>query len=480
MSRMDGHRPDPPFVDGPLWAARLALLFIFVALVLQAVAPVLLQRRLAPLRQQAGAADEARTLVSRIQFSLASQMAALRGALLAADTANPRLYVEAAALERATYPALDTITSQLSDSAAVRLDQLRALSAGWHTRVNEEAVLRRRAGAAGALRGSGQRLYDSVLVRARSLDLAIAAAAAERRGEIRRAERREDTMTGVMSLSALLAAALLGWIAHRMRALAHEAAAREEEAERALAEARRLSASRERLLRGITHDLKNPLGAADGYTQLLQEGVEEEPGPGQLWMLERIRSCHATALQLIGELLDLSQAESGTLRVALGPVDVGEIARAAAAEFEGSARAAGHAFTVYTAEPPLACVTDEGRVLRIVGNLLSNAAKYTPPPGRIVLEAVDSEGRGPAGEGGVALRVRDTGPGIPPEEREAIFGEFHRLHDGGTAGHGLGLATSRRIARLLGGDVTVDDAPGGGAMFTLWLPAGNPTLREEG
>ncbi len=478
---MDKRRPAPRPVDGPLWAARLALLFIFVALVVQAVAPVLLQRRLAPLRQQAEAADEARTMVSRIQFSLASQMAALRGALLAADTANPRLYVEAASLERATYPVLDSLASELSDSAALRLARLRALSTRWHIRVDEEAVLRRRAGSAGALRGSGQRLYDSVFVQAQSLDRAIAAAAAGRRGEIRRAEEREDVVAGVMSLSALLAAALLGWIAHRMRGLAREAAAREQEAEHALAQARRLSASRERLLRGVTHDLKNPLGAADGYTQLLQEGVDGSPGPKQQRMLERIRACHATALQLIGELLDLSQAESGTLRVALGPADVAEIARAAASEFEGRAGAAGHEFAVHAPDRPLACVTDRGRVLRIVGNLLSNAAKYTPPPGRIGLEAADGDGSGPAGEqGGVALRVRDTGPGIPPEEREGIFDEFHRLHDGQTAGHGLGLATSRRIARLLGGDVTVDDAPGGGAVFTLWLPTGNPTPREEG
>jgi signal transduction histidine kinase len=70
-----------------------------------------------------------------------------------------------------------------------------------------------------------------------------------------------------------------------------------------------------------------------------------------------------------------------------------------------------------------------------------------------------------------ALRVRDTGPGIPPEQREAIFDEFTRLHDGtGIKGHGLGLAISRRVARLLGGDLDVSGVPGEGATFTLWLP----------
>jgi signal transduction histidine kinase len=80
--------------------------------------------------------------------------------------------------------------------------------------------------------------------------------------------------------------------------------------------------------------------------------------------------------------------------------------------------------------------------------------------------------------GWIELRVCDTGPGIPPGEREAIFDEFHRLHDGEAAGHGLGLASSRRIARLLGGDVTVEDAPGGGSVFSLWLPAGAPAGQE--
>lgn len=459
-------------------AGWLALLFVFVALAVLAVAPMLLQRRLAPLRRQAEAADEARTLLTRIQLGLASQMSALRGALLASGSSQSTSYAEAVALELSAYPPLDSLAAQLSDSAQASLVRLRGLSARWHASVDEEAVLRRVPGAGGAVQGRGLRLYEEVLLQARVLDAAIAASAASRRAAIRGAEQREDALTAAMSLAALLAAAVLGWIAQRMRSLAREAAAREAEAERALARARRLSASRERLMRGVTHDLKNPLGAADGYTQLLEEGVEGEPSPGQKKMLESIRRCHGAALDLIGELLDLSRAESGTLRLARGPADGVEIARAAAAEFAGRARAAGHAFELRLSDGPLPCVTDRARVLRIVGNLLSNAAKYTPAPGRIVLETRGVDGGEGAGGGSIELRVCDTGPGIPPWEREAIFDEFHRLHDGEAAGHGLGLATSRRIARLLGGDVTVDDAPGGGSVFSLRLPA-EPRANEE-
>ena len=124
---------------------------------------------------------------------------------------------------------------------------------------------------------------------------------------------------------------------------------------------------------------------------------------------------------------------------------------------------------------PVRVHTDPGRVRQVLGNLLSNAIKYTPAPGRITVRAerVDADAARP-GDWAV-VRVTDTGPGIPPGQRESIFDEFSRLHDGsGIQGHGLGLAISRRVARLLGGDLDVTGAEGEGATFTLWLP-----LRDE-
>jgi signal transduction histidine kinase len=271
-----------------------------------------------------------------------------------------------------------------------------------------------------------------------------------------------------MALAALLAAATVSWFGRRMRLLAREAAVRGAEAERALAGMQRLAASRERLVRGVTHDLKNPLGAAEGYAQLLQEGIEGELAPGQARMVDGIRRCHASALALIQELLDFSRAESGSVELAREEVDCASVAREAAREYRASARVAGLELEVRLPEGPLACVTDRGRVLRIVGNLLSNAVKYTPAPGRVVLEGRRAGADG--GGGWIEVCVRDTGPGIPPEERERIFDEFHRLEGNGAGGHGLGLATSRRIARLLGGDIAVGEAREGGAEFTLRLP----------
>jgi hypothetical protein len=173
----DGHRAPRP-LEGSVWAGRLAMLFVFVALAVLAVVPALLQRRLAPLREQAEAADEARTLVTRVQFALAAQTSALRDALLTPGSAHPRLYAQAAELERSAYPALDSLTAHLSDSARVTLLRLRGLSDAWHASVDEDAVLRRGAAGGTALLSRGRPLYEQALLQARTLDAAVAQAAA--------------------------------------------------------------------------------------------------------------------------------------------------------------------------------------------------------------------------------------------------------------------------------------------------------------
>ncbi|MBW3656337.1 MAG: HAMP domain-containing histidine kinase, partial [Gemmatimonadetes bacterium] len=327
--------------------------------------------------------------------------------------------------------------------------------------------------------GRGPAHYEAVLRQARDLDMAIATAAATRRSQIRAAERRQDVLTFVLSVAALLAAAVVGWFGYRMRSLARQAAAREADASRALELAHAAREARERLLRGITHDLKNPLGAADGYAELLQEGIEGELTPGQRKMLDALRRCHADTLATISELLEVARAETGTLEIVNEPCDLGRLIREAAEESRGAATAAGHRFDVVAPGGSLPGVTDPHRVRRVLGNLVSNAIKYTPPPGEIVLEARQAaDGEGPADGRWIELRVLDTGPGIPPLERDRIFDEFHRLHGSETRGHGLGLASSRRIARLLGGDITVAGRNGGGSVFSLWLPAGGPGESE--
>jgi PAS domain S-box-containing protein len=230
--------------------------------------------------------------------------------------------------------------------------------------------------------------------------------------------------------------------------------------------------ARTRLLRGVTHDVKNPLGAADGFAQLLELELRGSLLPEQAKLVAGVRRGIRGALGIITDLLDLSLAESGGLPVHREPVDLAVVAGEALEDHRGVAEATGHVL-VWEGGAPVPIRTDPVRVREVLGNLLTNAIKYTPAPGRIALRIeTDAGGARPGPGRWVAAHVHDSGPGIPPGARESIFGEFHRLHSAGQAsGHGLGLAISRVIARLLDGDLTVSGEPGEGATFSLWLPA---------
>jgi hypothetical protein len=120
-------------------------------------------------------------------------------------------------------------------------------------------------------------------------------------------------------------------------------------------------------------------------------------------------------------------------------------------------------------------VGDEDRVRQILANLLSNAVKFTEPGGRITVTCGTAPEAGVTGNGPwTYLRVTDTGIGIAPEEMESVFHPFEQVERGHTrtkGGTGLGLTISRQLARLMGGDLTVESEPGQGSAFTLWLPA---------
>jgi PAS domain S-box-containing protein len=231
--------------------------------------------------------------------------------------------------------------------------------------------------------------------------------------------------------------------------------------------------ARSRLIRGVTHDVKNPLGAADGYAQLLELELRGTLLPEQAKLVAGVRRGIRGALEMITDLLNLSQAENGGLPVNRQPADLAALAAEAVEDARGAAETAGH-LLAWEGLVSVPVGTDPVRVREVLGNLLSNAIKYTPAPGHITVRAeviADGSG-GPRPGRWVAAHVHDSGPGIPVAERERVFSEFHRLHTADqTSGHGLGLAISRLIARLLGGDLTVSGEPGQGAIFSLWLPA---------
>jgi len=245
-----------------------------------------------------------------------------------------------------------------------------------------------------------------------------------------------------------------------------------EEAQTRREELEQVMQSRERMIRGFTHDLRNPLGAADGFAFLLAAGMVGDIPEKARESVARMRNALRSAMRLIDDLLELARVESEEVAVDQVPVDVRAIAHEMAEEHRARAEACDHTLTVRASDtvPPIR--SDPERIKQVMGNLLSNAVKYTPPGGAITVCAAEREIAGEAGpETWVAMDVSDTGIGVPAEVQDQLFREFSRLEPMAAPGAGLGLAISRRVARLLGGDITVDSEPGRGSTFTLWLPA---------
>ncbi len=257
------------------------------------------------------------------------------------------------------------------------------------------------------------------------------------------------------------------------------------ESEAARRDLERVMESRTRLIRGFSHDLKNPLGAADGYLELLEMGLKGELTPEQRASVARSRASIRTALDLIRDLVELARAEAGELRLSIAPLDLRDLIDTTADEYRAQAEAAGLTLAAEVEETLPIVSSDRARIAQILGNLVSNAVKYTPSGGHVTIRArrcnspPNAVARGSTGGDWVCIDVTDTGPGIPPDQCAAIFEDFIRLEPATAQGIGLGLPISRRIARLLQGDVTVESEVGRGSTFTLWLPVEMSQERAE-
>jgi len=249
-------------------------------------------------------------------------------------------------------------------------------------------------------------------------------------------------------------------------------AQRTRELERANEELRWTTEAKDRFFASMSHELRTPLNSILGYQSLLLEGVVGDvPGPARSF-LERANRSTRTLLHLVNDVLDLSKLQAGKLELVVVPARIRAIVEEAMATIEPLAAARRIAVEMEP-WPPLPPVhTDADRVRQILINLLSNAVKFTDE-GQVTLSAVYANGGAGDGTGQkwVELRVADTGPGIAPENQERIFHEFEQIV-GATArgGTGLGLAISRKLARLLGGDLTVESELGRGSTFILRLP----------
>jgi signal transduction histidine kinase/CheY-like chemotaxis protein len=216
----------------------------------------------------------------------------------------------------------------------------------------------------------------------------------------------------------------------------------------------------------MSHELRTPLNAILGFTDLVRSGATGEIAPQADDYLERVRRNGAILLELINDVLDLSKIEAGRMAVNADVIDLEPAVREIVTNVQSLADAKGISLELHAADGETLALADSRALKQVVTNLISNAVKFTVNGSVSVRLRV---------RGGAALiDVEDSGPGIAADDQEAIFEPFRQVGAHartGTGGTGLGLAISVRLARLMGGDITLNSEPGKGSRFTLRLPS---------
>ena len=254
-----------------------------------------------------------------------------------------------------------------------------------------------------------------------------------------------------------------------------ERVAREDQLRHALERAEVASQAKSDFLASMSHELRTPLAAIVGYMDLLEGEMVGPVEPLQKDYLGRVKTAARHLMSIIEEILTFSRVEAGKESVFVEVVNAADVAREVKALFEPQAQ--GKSLVLGLDLPASAPMlrTDDTKLRQILINLLGNAVKFTDVGG-VTLAVHCADDR-------VLFEVSDTGPGITLADRERVFDAFTQLdqsHKRRKGGTGLGLPVSRKLAHLLGGDLRVDGAPGGGTKFTLTLPSGNTPVVVPG
>ena len=224
----------------------------------------------------------------------------------------------------------------------------------------------------------------------------------------------------------------------------------------------RASDAKSQFLASVSHELRTPLNAILGFTDALLAGVDGPLNDEQRTSLGWVQRGGQDLLALINEVLDLARIESGKVTIAPESFAPVELVESVVAQHRSLAAQKAIAFSWRDEGAPAVVILDKQRTRQIIVNLCGNALKFTTHGS---VEVVI----GGATNDWLTIEVRDTGPGIPASERDAIFEEFRQI-DHRVAGTGLGLAISRRLARLMGGDITVESELERGSVFRVRLP----------
>ncbi len=257
-----------------------------------------------------------------------------------------------------------------------------------------------------------------------------------------------------------------------IRGLALEVAQRQRGMESALREAQEArdaaaaaSQAKTDFLAVMSHELRTPLNAVIGYAGLLEIGADQELTERQISHIDRIKQSSAHLLRLIDDILVFVRSDTRPSELIMEPVHLPWLIDEITGMLQPTVQAKEIRLDVEVEDVVIS--SDRERLLRIISNLATNAVKFTTE-GHVSLRAA-------LYDGGLRVVVEDTGPGISPEDHDRIFDAFWQGDQSPTrrtGGTGLGLSIARRVARQMGGDVTVESGGGAGSRFILSVPVG--------
>jgi PAS domain S-box-containing protein len=230
--------------------------------------------------------------------------------------------------------------------------------------------------------------------------------------------------------------------------------------------AEKANLAKSEFLSSMSHELRSPLNAILGFAQLMESDVTPAT-PSQKGSIDEILRAGWYLLELINEILDLAQIESGKLSLSPEPTSLAEVILECQAMIESQAEPRGIRLTFPLFEVPCFVAADRMRLKQVLINLLSNAIKYNKAGGRVVVDCAGSTAER------VRINVRDTGPGLSPEKLAQLFQPFNRLGQerGAEQGTGIGLVMSKRLVELMGGVLGVESSVGVGSVFWCELAA---------
>jgi PAS domain S-box-containing protein len=229
------------------------------------------------------------------------------------------------------------------------------------------------------------------------------------------------------------------------------------------AELIRANQLKSQFLANMSHELRTPLNAIIGFAEAIRDGIAGDPSPEQREFAADIYQAGRQLLDMINAILDLAKVEAGAMELTLEACELGALVDEVVRVTRALARRKGIEIRADVAPRPLELTADPLKLKQVLYNLLSNAIKFTDTGGRVTVEARLNRET-------VVIRVSDTGIGIAPEDLATLFEEFRQVDSSLTRKHegtGLGLALTKRLVELHGGEISVESELGKGSTFTV-------------